>query len=130
MNRAQASAASIRVRSKYRNVKARVDGHTFDSQAEAARYLVLRNDERRGMIADLELQPRFELLPAFKDWKGSHHRKIEYVADFRYTHRGKVWIEDAKGYRTEVYKLKVKLFLSFYRSLCFREIDGKGRMRA
>ena len=43
-------------------------------------------------------------------------RKIEYVADFRYLdyERGGLVVEDVKGMKTDVYRLKRKLFLAKY----------------
>src|SRR3989304_1590966 len=40
----------LKRRSKYRNVRARVDGITFDSKREAARWLVLKAMEKAGEI--------------------------------------------------------------------------------
>jgi hypothetical protein len=96
---------------KYKAIKTIVDGHKFDSKLEAKRYSELKLWERAGEINSLVLQPRFELQPAF-DKNGVHYRKIEYVADFSYydkRHKRFV-IEDSKGYKTDVYSLKKKLF--------------------
>lgn len=94
---------------KYRNEETTVDGIRFDSKREADRYGTLKLMERGGAIRNLELQPRFQL-----------HVKGElicvYVADFAY-HRLRVdakdgWepvVEDVKGVRTPVFKLKKKL---------------------
>lgn len=92
-----------------------LDGHRFDSQREAKRYEELKQREAAGKIAQLELQPRFELQPAFR-YRGEAVRKIEYVADFRYLdyERGGLVVEDVKGMKTEVYRLKRKLFLAKY----------------
>ena len=40
-----------------------VDGITFDSMAEMNRYMELKMLERAGIITDLELQPKFLLIP-------------------------------------------------------------------
>lgn len=92
-----------------------LDGHRFDSQREAKRYEELKQREAAGKIAQLELQPRFELQPAFR-YRGEAVRKIEYVADFRYLdyERGGLVVEDVKGMKTDVYRLKRKLFLAKY----------------
>lgn len=37
-----------------------------------------------------------------------------YIADFVYTENGKKVVEDVKGCRTEVYKLKKKMVLYFH----------------
>lgn len=90
--------------SKYRNIKTVIDGVTFDSKKEAARYQQLKLLERAGEIRHLTLQPRFPL-----DVNGKHI--CDYVADFTYIDQasGKSVTEDAKGMRTPVYKLKKKL---------------------
>lgn len=90
--------------SKYRNTKLVLDGLTFDSKAEAARYGHLKLRQRIGEIDNLELQVRFPLVV-----NGS--KVTTYVADFRYREvaTGAVIVEDVKGVRTPVYKLKKKL---------------------
>ena len=100
---------------KYNASKVMIDGHRFDSRREAARYETLKQMEAAGKIAQLELQPRFELQPAFR-YRGEAVRKIEYVADFRYLdyERGGLVVEDVKGMKTDVYRLKRKLFLAKY----------------
>lgn len=102
-------------RSKYNSRKVVVDGHKFDSEREALRYRALKKMEQEGKIAQLELQPRFELVPAFR-CQGEAVRKMEYVADFKYLdfERGGLVVEDVKGFRTPEYKLKCKLFKYLY----------------
>lgn len=93
--------------SKYRNVKTELDGHTFDSKAEARRYADLKLLEHSGLIGDLELQPRFDLVVT-----GVETVRIgAYVADFRYVDRqtGETITEDVKGKKTRVYSIKKKL---------------------
>ena len=100
---------------KYKAKKTVVDGITFDSKKEARRYQELKLLERAGVIKDLSLQPNFLLQDKFK-YKEKTERKIEYIADFQYyVIKDKKWvIEDVKGYKTDVYKLKRKLFLKRY----------------
>ena len=93
------------MRSKYRAVRTVVDGITFASKAEAARYGELKLLEKAGKIIGLQLQPSFVLLA------GDGKTKVgRYVADFGYidVKRGAVW-EDVKGVRTPVYRLKKKM---------------------
>lgn len=99
---------------KYKNKKTVVDGISFDSIKEASRYKELKLLESKGLIFDLELQPRYILQESFKH-KGKTIRKIEYIADFRYLNpnRGTI-VEDTKGFFTDVFKLKEKLFLYRY----------------
>lgn len=100
-------------RSKYHAKKTCVDGITFDSRREADRYLVLKSMEENGAIEDLRRQVRYELVPAF-DVDGKHYRPVYYVADFVYAENGKEVVEDVKGMRTDVYRLKSKLFARRY----------------
>lgn len=97
--------------SKYRSKKIIIDGISFDSKRESDRYVELKLLERGGKIKDLKLQHKFELQPSFKK-NGKTIRAITYIADFTYfdleTMRNV--IEDVKGYKTEVYKLKKKMF--------------------
>lgn len=95
-------------RSKYHAKKTTVDGITFDSRKEADRYLVLKSMEEDGAIEDLRRQVRYELVPAF-DVDGRHYRPVYYVADFVYREDGREVVEDVKGMKTDVYKLKSKL---------------------
>lgn len=99
--------------SKYHARKTTVDGITFDSRREAYRYLALKDMEEDGAIENLRRQVRYELVPAF-DVDGRHYRPVYYVADFVYVEDGKEVVEDVKGMRTDVYKLKSKLFARRY----------------
>lgn len=108
---------------KYGNRKTVVDGIRFDSKLEAQRYGELKLMEKAGKIRDLKLQPSFELIPAFRK-NGITYRAIIYKADFSYTLNGKTVIEDTKGYKTDVYILKKKLFEFRYPELHIVEIRG------
>ena len=101
--------------SKFHAKKTTVDGIVFDSKREAARYQELKLMERAGAIHDLKRQVRYELIPAF-DCDGKHYRPTAYIADFVYTDAktGKEVVEDVKGYRPDVYRLKAKLFAARY----------------
>ena len=88
--------------SKYRNIKTEVDGIVFDSKAEARRYAELRLLEKANEISDLRLQSKFEC-------KINEKKICTYKADFDY-YKGDQWVvEDVKGFRTQVYRLKKKL---------------------
>ena len=100
-----------------------MDGTRFDSQAEATRYVELRLLLRAGKIELLELQPAFELVQKFTTRSGEKIRAISYVADFQYVDlaTGKTIVEDVKGMKTEVYKIKRKLLLWLYPDINFIE---------
>lgn len=100
--------------SKYRNRKTELDGMLFDSRHEATRWIELKYMERAGLITDLRRQVSFELIPAVRSGRKVIQRAITYVADFVYTQSGTQVIEDAKGVKTDVYKIKKKLFFWRY----------------
>ena len=84
--------------SKYGSRKVTLDGITFDSQKESNRYAELKLLERAGEVVKLELQPEFELMPAYRTKAGNHVRPIKYRADFRVTYRdGRIVVIDTKG---------------------------------
>ncbi len=77
-------------------------GHA--SKAEHRRACELKLLERAGKISDLKEQVRFELVP-----KRDGERAVVYVADFTYTEKGTFVVEDCKGFKTPVYRLKKRL---------------------
>lgn len=91
--------------SKYNNRKTFIDGIAFDSRKEASRYQILKEAEKAREIENLRLQVRFELIP-----KHGKNRPIYYIADFVYLKEGREIVEDCKGYRTDIYKMKKKIF--------------------
>lgn len=101
---------------KYHNKKVEYDGYTFDSIREKNYYIKLKLLEKAGKIKELELQKEYELQPSFK-LNNKTSRKITYRADFTYktTEDDKLHVVDVKGFRTDVYKLKKKLFEYKYR---------------
>lgn len=114
-------------RSKYHSRKIEVDGQKFDSMKEYQRYNDLRILEKAGKIIDLRRQVHFQLIPGQRepDKAGPRggvirgkviERPVEYIADFVYTdgETGEIVVEDVKGMRTEVYKIKRKLMLYKY----------------
>lgn len=113
---------------KYRNKRCvwkgpwrgRVQSINFDSQKEMGRFCELCKMERAVEIQELSLQERF--LVSEDEVEVEH--KIVYVADFMYWdniyHN---WIvEDVKGFKTDLYKAKKKLFLQKFPKIEFIEI--------
>lgn len=109
--------------SKYGSKKVLINGITFDSKKEAKRYYELKLLERAGEITELETQYKFLLQPAFKK-NGKTIRAMYYIADFVYkdTRSGKTIVEDTKGFRTEAYNIKKKLFEYAYPTLTIKEV--------
>lgn len=106
---------------KYRNEKTQVDMYVFDSVLEARRYKQLVLLERAGEIKNLKLQVPFLLQESFRK-NGKTYRKIEYIADFVYEEKGQTIVEDTKGIKTDVFKIKQKLFEYKYPNLSLKII--------
>jgi hypothetical protein len=92
--------------SKFKANKTILDGIQFDSKREAQRYSELKLLERAGVIQNLRLQVKFELIP-----KQQGERACTYIADFVYEENGQTVVEDAKGMKTKDYIIKRKLML-------------------
>ena len=109
-------------RHKYNAKKIKIDEIEFDSKKEAKRYLELKMLEKAGKIKDLKLQPAFLLQEGFY-YRGKAIRQITYRADFEYVdEKGNKVVEDVKGFKTDVYNLKKKLFLKKHPDVVFKEI--------
>lgn len=97
---------------------------TFDSLREAKRYDELALLLQAGAIRNLRLQQNFTLVEGYITAEGETVRPMIYKADFAYERptepdvTGTVhWlnvVEDAKGVRTDTYKMKKKLMLEKY----------------
>ena len=110
---------------KYRAIKTVVDGITFDSKKEAKRYSELKMMEKAGIIATLRLQPEFKCMVKGK-------KVCTYKADFEYLmvdeegpdgQIGYYIVEDVKGFKTPVYRLKKKLVEACYPGTVIKEIQ-------
>lgn len=100
---------------KYLNIPCKVNGQKFDSRKEANRYKKLTLLERGGKISGLKRQVRYLLIPTQYDEDGKClERSCNYVADFVYFENGQLVVEDTKGIKTDVYRIKKKLMLSVY----------------
>lgn len=81
-----------------------IDGIAFPSRKEGNRYSELKLLQRAGIVSNLECQIPYDI-----EVNGIHVCK--YIADFRYwdVEKKKQVVEDAKGFKTDVYRLKRKL---------------------
>lgn len=90
--------------SKYHNQKTTIDGKTFDSKREGNRYAELRLMETAKEVTRFFEQVPFTLPGG-----------IDYIADFVILWPdGHYTVEDVKGMRTDVYKIKKKLMKATY----------------
>lgn len=94
-------------RNKFNARKTVVDGITFASAKEAKRYGELKLLEKAGAVRNLEIQPKFPIAI-----NGIHC--FNYIADFAYFDGEKRVIEDAKGVKTPIYRLKAKCVRAMY----------------
>ena len=103
---------AIKKESKYGNKQVKIDGYTFDSKDEAKMYNELKLMDKCRLISDLEVHPLFMILAGFTDRDGIEVSKIMYEADFMfYDYKvKKTRVLDCKGFKTDVFKLKEKLF--------------------
>lgn len=85
----------------------------YASRKEHRRANELKLLQKAGIISNLREQVRYELIPAQYDNQGKLiERACSYVADFVYTEKnGEAIVEDTKGMRTDVYRIKRKLML-------------------
>lgn len=95
------------MQSKYHNQPCIVDGKRFASKGEARRYQALRILEADGWIANLQCQVRYPI-------RINDVLVCTYIADFVYVEDGEKVVEDYKGARTAVYRLKAKLMQAVY----------------
>ena len=101
-------------RSKYNNTKVIIGIFTFDSKKEARRYQELKLLEKAGGITGLTVHPRFPIIV-------NDQRICTYIADFKYwidfsdiNITPKCVVEDVKGVKTAIYRLKKKLVFATY----------------
>lgn len=111
-----------RKETKYHNQHVVVDGHRFDSKAEAAYYGELLLREKAGEVESIEVHPRFAVVDA-----DEHGPAVMYEADFAFGECG----PDGWGYtvvdcKSEItaaiplFKLKWRLMQQRYPMWDFR----------
>lgn len=85
-----------------------VDGVLFDSMKEAKRYQDLKLLVRSGEVRELQLKTKFPIAI-------EKNKICVYVCDFDYFNVDwKRVVEDVKGVKTAVYRLKKKLVKAIY----------------
>jgi hypothetical protein len=123
-------------RSKYGNSKVEYQGIKFDSKREMQRYIILKDAENKGVISDLRMQVKFELIPAVKETYIQHLKTkdkectrtlqlpITYTCDFAYIKDNELVIEDVKISKSMLpkeYVLKKKMMFAL-KGIKIREI--------
>lgn len=99
------------------------DGHKFRSLMERARYYELLLLEKAGKIKDLKLQVRYKL-------EVNDILICTYVSDFNYLELALGWVqrvEDCKGTRTLLYKVKRQLMLALFNIRIYETQPKRGK---
>lgn len=96
-------------KTKYKAIQTTVNGVKFGSRKEANRYQALTVLLGAGIINDLRLQVPYKLFCG-------DVVVCKYVADFVYfdTLKNSSIVEDVKGFKTPVYRLKKKIMKACY----------------
>lgn len=92
---------------KYRNKRVVVEGRKFPSVREGTRYQKLRLAQKAGAISDLRLQVTYKLAV-------NRVHITSYRADFVYVRGGETVVEDSKGMRLPLFKIKAALMKAIY----------------
>lgn len=107
-------------RNKFNARKTEVDGHIFDSRAEAQYYVALLNRIHEGEVWNVKLQPVFKFIIDGEPLRGMGGRELHYKGDFLYdTKEGPICV-DVKGMILPEFKLKWSLVKHLYPCTEFR----------
>ncbi len=108
----QESIPKITKKNKFRNIKTVIDGITFDSKKESARYLQLKTMQNGGLIKELKTHVPFELIV-------NGVLICRYTPDFTYYEKDAdslLIVEDVKSKitKTPQYNLKKRLMKAIH----------------
>jgi len=120
-NKTRKKKASPKINRK----KTEANGILFDSKLEADYYEILLERAERGEITEIVLQPPFELVEPF-ELRGKKIRGMRYTPDFSYYEDGQYNVVECKGFTTESYRMRRKLFLLLFGEDCiFHQVSRK-----
>jgi hypothetical protein len=114
---AASPAAAPAKQAKHRNRKVTVDGVTWDSKGEYARYVELCGMQALDQISDLKHGVYFELAPACHVGGARKKPALRYKADFTYAEGGVLVVEDFKSAHTRTlapYRMKKHLMMTVH----------------
>jgi hypothetical protein len=105
---------------KYKNQLQTIDNITFHSKKEAGYYQQLKLEKRTKLIKDFERQVSFDCA-AYSD-----HGPVKvcsHIVDFLVTlSDGSLEVREVKGFATDVWDLKRKIFEANYPSIPYKVI--------
>jgi hypothetical protein len=111
---------------KFHAEKVEIDNIKFDSKRESQYYRHFVDMANAGIVAKIEVHPRYILLNSFKDCNGKTERAITYKPDFRITYAdGTIEVVEVKGKRTAKepdYIMRRKLFKHNNPNVKFSEV--------
>lgn len=109
--------------SKYGSVRVVVDGIAFASKAEARRYGELKLLYEARRISDLQVHPRFDLVPGVT-LDGRRRPPMRYTGDFAYWEGDERIVEDVKSpaSKTTAYKMRRHL-MKYMVGIEVREVE-------
>lgn len=101
--------SNLKLKSKYGNKPTKVSEGTADSKGEAKRFEDLKLLQLAGEIKNLKFHPKFDI-------EINGVKICSYEADSSYYDLRRLAhiVEDAKGCRTEAFKLKKRLMLAIH----------------
>ena len=104
------------IRNKFNNTRTEYNGIKYDSKKEAAKAAELDLLKQGGEVLEWLPHPRYILQPRYRDKNGVVVRAIYYIPDFwvKYSD-GKEVVIDIKGFQTQEFKLKAKMWRYRYR---------------
>jgi len=105
------------MKNKFNAIKQVYKGIKFDSKKEMYRYLELEKLYKLGIIKDLEVHPKYDLIV--------NGVKIgRYTADFKYTHNEEKVVEDVKSKvtKTRDYILRKKILATYNPPILIKEV--------
>ncbi len=110
-------------KAKYRNKKTVVKGIEFDSKSESYIYLKLLELSKTYGFR-FSLQPRYVLMDKFY-LDDKCFREISYIGDFDVFIDDKVYTLDSKGFITDIFRLKQKLFAKRHKReiICIKSVS-------
>lgn len=100
-----------------------VDDIKFHSKLESERYKILKSMVDKGKITNLQLQVKYLLVSEIID--GKKHT-ISYIADFVYELNGETIVEDVKGFKTQIYKMK-RILMKNIHNITVKEVFKNGK---
>ena len=113
-------------RMKYKNILQTVDGITFHSKLEARYYQMLKMEKKTGLIRDFERQVAFDLYAWTKYALNENLAKAKvcvHIVDFLVTMPdGSYEVRETKGFATDVWDLKRKMFEKNYPEIPYKVI--------